>query len=412
MIRSAVGLLALTAIAWLLSENRRAVVAQGVVAALAIQLLLGLVLFKLPGAGLLFLLLDRAVAAVQSATLAGTGFVFGYVGGGPLPFAETNPGASFILAFQALPLVLIISALSALLFYWGILPRIVRGFAWVLRKTLAIGGALGVAVSSNVFFGMIESPLLIRPYLPSLTRSELFTMMTCGMATIAGTVMVIYATFLKGIVPDPIGQLLTASIISAPAGIMVGRLMVPETAEPTAGDITPPEEYRGAMDAIAKGTMDGVQLLIAIIAMLIVLVALVALVNFMLAALPDWGGAPVTLQRLLGIPLAPVAWLMGVPWEQAGTAGSLLGTKVVLNEFLAYLDLAHLPQGALDDRSKLIMTFALCGFANFGSLGILIGGLGTMAPSRRGEVAALGLRTIVSGSLASCMTGCIAGMMG
>jgi concentrative nucleoside transporter, CNT family len=412
MIQSAFGLLALTAIAWLLSENRRGVALRGVAAGLAVQLALGLVLFKLPGSRLLFLLLDRAIAALQGATLAGTGFVFGYLGGGALPFAETHPGASFILAFQALPLVLVISALSAVLFHWGVLPRIVRAFSWALRKTLAIGGALGVAVSSNVFLGMIESPLLIRPYLASLTRSELFTMMICGMATIAGTVMVIYATFLAGVVPDPIAQLLTASIISAPAGIMVARLMLPESGEPTVGEVTPPDDYRGTMDAIAKGTMDGVQLLIAIIAMLIVLVALVALLNHMLAILPEWGGAPVTLQRLLGFVLSPVAWLMGVPWDQAGVAGSLLGTKIVLNEFLAYLDLSHLPSGALDARSKLIMTFALCGFANFGSLGILIGGIGTMAPSRRGEVAALGLRAIFAGSLATCMTGCVAGILG
>ncbi len=412
MIQSAFGLLALTAIAWLSSENRRGVALKGVAAGLAVQLALGLVLFKLPGSRLLFLLLDRAIAALQDATLAGTGFVFGYLGGAALPFAETHPGASFILAFQALPLVLVMSALSAVLFHWGVLPRIVKAFSWALRKTLAIGGALGVAVSSNVFLGMIELPLLIRPYLASLTRSELFTMMTCGMATIAGTVMVIYATFLAGVVPDPIGQLLTASIISAPAGIMVARLMLPESGEPTAGEVTPPDDYRGTMDAIAKGTMDGVQLLIAIIAMLVVLVALVALLNHILAILPAWGGAPVTLQRLLGFALSPVAWLMGVPWDQAGVAGSLLGTKIVLNEFLAYLDLSHLPSGALDARSKLIMTFALCGFANFGSLGILIGGIGTMAPSRRGEVAALGLRAIFAGSLATCMTGCVAGILG
>jgi len=384
---------------------------RGTVVGLAAQLGLALFLVKLPGTQTIFRLLERAVEALQEATAAGTGFVFGYVGGAAPPFALVRPGASFILAFQALPLVLVIAALSALFFYWRILPLVVRGFAWLLRRTLSIGGALGVVVSANVFLGMIESPLLIRPYLAQLTRSELFTMMTCGMAMIAGTVMVIYATILKGVVPDPIGQLLSASLISAPAGITVARLMVPETVETTAGEIAPPVEYKSAMDAIAHGTADGIRLLINIIALLIVLVALVALANKLLALFPAVGSAPVTLQRVLGTVMAPVAWLMGVPWAEAETAGALLGTKVVLNEFLAYLDLAQLPASALGERSRLIMTFALCGFANFGSLGILIGGLGSLAPTRRAEVVELGLRSIVSGTLTSCMTGAVIGIL-
>ncbi len=411
MAQSALGLASFTIIAWLLSENRRRISLKGTAAGLAVQLAVAVLLVKLPASQSAFLLLNRAVSALQEATAAGTGFVFGYLGGAPLPFAETRPGAAFILAFQALPLVLVISALSALLFYWRILPFVVRGFAWALRKTLRLGGALGVVVSSNVFLGMIEAPLLIRPYLAQLTRSELFTMMSCGMAMIAGTVMVVYATVLKGVVPDPIGQLLTASLISAPASITVARLMLPESGEPTAGEVTPPAEYQSAIDAIARGTADGIRLLVNIIALLIVLVALVALVNKLLGLLPVGGMAPLTLQALLGIIMAPAAWLMGVPWHEAGTAGALLGTKIVLNEFLAYLDLAALPADALGARSKLILTFALCGFANFGSLGIMIGGLGSLAPVRRAEVVALGPRAIVSGTLASCMTGAVIGIL-
>jgi len=405
------GLGALTLLAWLLSENRCRVSIKGIAACLAMQLALGALLIGLPGARYLFLLLNRGVTALQDSTAAGTQFVFGYLGGGALPFAETRPGSSFILAFQALPLVLVISALSALLFHWRILPAIVRSFAWALRKTLSVGGAVGVVVSSTIFLGMVESPLLIRPYLARLTRSELFTTMTCGMSMIAGTVMVVYATFLKGVVPDPIGQLLTASIISAPASIMVARLMVPETGEATAGEATPPAEYRSSMDAIARGTGDGIQLLINIIAMLIVLVALVALVNKLLGILPDWHGSAITLERTLGYLMAPIAWLMGIPWSEAGTAGALLGTKIVLNEFLAYLNLAGLPAEALAPRSKFIMTYALCGFANFGSLGIMIGGLGTLAPTRRQEVVELGMRSIVSGTITTCMTGTVAGLL-
>jgi CNT family concentrative nucleoside transporter len=351
------------------------------------------------------------VTALQNATLAGTSFVFGYIGGGPAPFVVAHPEASFILAFQALPFLLVVSALSALMFHWRILPAVVRGFAFVLRKSLRIGGALGVVVSSNIFLGMIEAPLLIRPYIASLTRSELFVLMTCGMAMIAGSVMIVYAAFLQGIVPNPIGQLLTASLISAPASITVGRLMVPETSEPTAGDVVPPDEYRGNMDAIAKGTVDGLHLILAIVPMLIVLIAIVALVNGMLGFLPHLSEEPLTLQRLFGFVLSPVAWLMGVPWDQAGVAGGLLGTKTVLNEFIAYLDFTRLPSGLLDAHSKMIMTFALCSFANFGSVGIMIGGLGTLAPSRRTEVVELGLRSLVSGTIASCMTGATAGLL-
>lgn len=409
--QSAFGLLVLAACAWLVSENRRRVDLRTVLPALALQLALAALLYKLPASQDVFRVLNRGVDALQDATRAGTGFVFGYLGGAPLPFAETRPGAGFVLAFQALPLVLVISALSALLFHWRVLPAIVRGFAFVLRRTLGVGGALGVMISSNIFLGMIESPLLIRPYLAELTRSELFVMMTCGMSMIAGTVMVVYAAILHGVVPDPIGQLLTASIVSAPASVLVARLMVPETGPATAGDVTPPAHYRNSMDAIARGTADGVQLLIAIVAMLIVLVALVALVNHALALLPAWGAAPVTLQRLLGFIMAPVAWLMGVPWAEAGTAGGLLGTKIVLNEFLAYLDLASLPPGSLSPRSNLIMTYALCSFANFGSLGIMIGGLGTLAPTRRDEIVAFGLRAILAGTIASCMTGAAIGIM-
>ena len=411
MLQGALGFLTFAAIAWAVSENRRAVDFKAVAAGLAAQLVMGLVLMRVPGMAGIFAVLDKLVVALQKATLAGTGFVFGYVGGGPAPFVAAHPESSLVLAFQSLPLILVIGALSALFFYWRILPRIVQGFAFALRRTLGVGGALGVVVSSNVFLGMIESSLLIRPYFTQLTRSELFVLMTCGMSMIAGTVMVVYATFLDGIVANPLGQLLTASLISAPAAITIGRIMVPETEKATAGDVNPPDEYRSAMDAIAKGTQDGLHLLLAIVPMLIVLVALVALVNQGLGFLPAWDGAPITLQRLAGFAMAPVAWLMGVPWSDAQVAGGLLGTKLVLNEFVAYVDLSKLPADALAPKSRIVMTFALCSFANFGSLGILIGGVATLAPQRRAEVASLGPRAILAGTIASSMTGAVAGML-
>jgi CNT family concentrative nucleoside transporter len=263
----------------------------------------------------------------------------------------------------------------------------------------------------NIFVGMIEAPLFIRPYLANMTRSELFTIMTCGMATIAGTVMVLYASILGNTIPDVMGHILTASIISVPAAVTVAKLMVPETGDLTSGELVPPQKATSSMDAVTKGTLQGVELLINIIAMLVVLVALVFLANAVLGLLPDFGARPVTLQRVLGYVMAPVVWLMGVPWQEATTAGALMGTKTILNELLAYLDMSRLPPGALSPRSMLIMTYAMCGFANPGSLGIMIGGMGTMAPARRDEIVALGLRSIIAGTLATCMTGAVVGII-
>ena len=410
--QSLIGLIAFAAFAWLLSENRRRVPVKVIVAGVAIQFLVGIVLLKIPVFKEMFLFLNRLVLYLEESTRAGTGFVFGYLGGGELPFDEKFPGAGFILAFRALPLVVVMSALSALLFYWRVLPLVVRGFSWLLRKTMAIGGAEGLAVSANVFVGMVEAPLFVRPYLNSMTRSELFTLMTTGMATIAGTVMVLYASILSGKIPDVMGHILTASIISVPAAVTVAKIMVPETGSPTAGEMTPAQQATSSMDAVTQGTLQGVKLLINIVAMLIVLVALVHLANLLLGLVPQWGGRPVSLQRIFGMIMAPVVWLMGIPWHEAPTAGALMGTKTILNELLAYLELSRLPEGSLNPRSLLILTYAMCGFANPGSLGIMIGGLGTMAPERRDEIVSLGLRSIVAGTLATCMTGAVVGIVG
>ena len=412
IIQSIAGLLVFAGIAWCLSENRRRVSLLIPLVGIVIQLALGLILLKLSVFREFFLLLNRFVLSLQAATNEGTSFVFGYLGGGALPFKESFPGASFILAFRALPLVLLMSALSALLFYWKVLPFVVRAFSWALQKTMRVGGAEGLGVSANIFVGMVESPLFIRPYLKDMTRSEIFTLMTCGMATIAGTVLVLYASILSDKIPDVMGHILTASIISVPAAVTISKIMVPETGTPTGGQLTAAEPASSSMDAITKGTLQGIELLLNIIAMLVVLVALVYLVNLMFGLLPDIGGAPLTLQRILGMVMAPIVWLMGVPWSEAFTAGALMGTKTILNELLAYIDLSRLSPDALSPRSLLIMTYAMCGFANPGSLGIMIGGLGTMAPGRRSEIVALGLRSIVAGTLATCMTGAVVGIIG
>ncbi len=411
ILQGAAGVLTFLLVAWLVGENRRQVSLGLVAAGVAAQLIIGLVLLKVPVFRQLFLIVNDAFMVLTAATTAGTAFVFGYLGGADLPFSESYPGAAFILAFRALPLVLVVSALSALLFHWRVLPLVVRGFSWCLRKTLHLGGAEGLGVSANVFVGMVEAPLLVRPYLEKITRSELFTLMTAGMATIAGTVMALYASILSDAIPDVMGHLLSASIISVPAAVTVAKVMIPETGAPTNKVPTVASTDAGSMDAVTRGTVQGVELLINIVAMLIVLVALVHLVNLMLAMLPDAWGYPVTLQRILGQVMAPVAWLMGVPWAEAPVAGSLMGIKTVLNELIAYLELSRLAPGTLSERSVLIMTYAMCGFANPGSLGIMIGGLGTMAPGRRGEIAELGLRSIAAGTLATCMTGAVVGMI-
>ncbi|MGB5082972.1 MAG: nucleoside transporter C-terminal domain-containing protein [Burkholderiales bacterium] len=405
---SLLGFFLLHAIAWMLSEDRRTVAWRPVAGGMALTLGLGVVLLKAPQAKTVFLALNEAMSA---ATRDGTAFVFGFLGGGPLPFAETYPGASFVLAFRALPLVLVVSALSTLLFHWRVLPWIVKAFSLLLQRTMGVGGAIGLSSAANVFVGMVEAPLVVKPYIRNMNRSELFVLMSCGMATVAGTVMALYASILARAIPDALGHILIASIVSTPAAIAVAVLMVPSREGVTEGALVAPRSASSSMDAVTRGTVDGVQLLVNVVAMLVVLVALVSLANQVLALLPEVAGAPITLQRLLGIALAPLVWIMGIPWAEASTAGALMGTKTVLNELLAYVDLARLPEGALSPRSRLMMTYALCGFANFGSLGIMIGGLATMVPERRDEIVSLGGKTIVSGTLATCISGSVVGVL-
>lgn len=381
-------------------------------AGIGTQILLAVLLLKFPPVKGLFLALNDLVLALQTATEAGTRFVFGYLGGGDTPFEALYPHNDFVLAFRALPLLLVISALSALLFHWRILPAMVKGFAWALRKTLGIGGALGLGAAANIFMGMTEAPLLIRPYLKTMSRSALFGLMTCGMATIAGTVMVLYANIIGTLIEDAMGHILTASLISAPAALTIAGMLVPQaTDEIAAAPAELPRQYRSTMDAITRGTLDAIPLFLNIIAMLIVLVALVTIANQILGLLPSVAGEPLSMQRILGWLMAPVVWLIGIPWAEAQTAGSLMGIKTVLNELLAYLELSRLPEGALSERSQLIMTYAMCGFANFGSLGIMIGSLGALAPERRTEIVTLGLKSILAGTMATLMTGAIVGAL-
>jgi CNT family concentrative nucleoside transporter len=412
-LQSAFGIIALLAIAWAVSENRRAVSLRQAAIGLTVTLVTAVILIKLPFVTRAFGVINDAVGAIASATRAGTSFVFGYLGGGPLPFDPKTPGSDFILALQALPIVLVMSVLTTLLFYWRVLPPIVRGMAWLLERTLGVGGAVGLSTAANIFLGMVEAPLFVRPYLAQMTRSELFLVMTGGMAGIAGTVLVLYATLLAPLIPDAAAHFVIASVLGAPAAILVSLIMVPEKSDRRTGGALDDVNLQasGTMDAIVKGTTAGLELLLNIIAMLIVLVALVHLLNAILGLLPNIAGAPISLQRMLGLVMAPVCWLMGLPWPQAVTAGSLMGTKTVLNELIAYVDFSKLAPDTLDARSRLIMLYAMCGFANFGSLGIMIAGLGTMAPERREEINALGVKSIVSGTLTTCLMGAIVGVL-
>jgi CNT family concentrative nucleoside transporter len=411
-VQGLIGMAGLCAIAWGISENRRGVPWRMAALALALTVAMALIMLKLPPVRVLVTHLNEALMALERATTAGTSFVFGYLGGGTLPFNELAPGSSFVLAFKALPLVIVVSALSALLFYWRVLPLIVGAMSRLLERTLGIGGAVGVSTAANVFLGTVEAPLVIKPYLSRVSRGELFMIMTCGMASTAGTVMALYASVVGRIVPDAIGHILVVSFISAPAALLIAALMVPPEGEMTAGSLANLRLADSSMDAVTQGTMEGVSLLINIVAMLIVLAALVSLANQVLGLLPlTVDGGPLTLQRMLGWILAPLAWLSGIPWSEAQAAGSLIGTKAVLNELIAYIEMSKLPPGTLSAKSQTVMVYVLCGFANLSSLGIIIGGMSTLVPERRREIISLGMKSIVSGTLATCLCGALVSMI-
>ena len=404
------GIAVLIGAAWLLSEARSEVRWRVTFIGLVMQLVLAFLLLKVPllSEGLLYI--NVLVTAVENATRAGTTFVFGYLGGGEVPFGVDAEGALYIFAFRVLPQILVFSVLVALLWYWRILPVVVRGFGWVLRRSLGVGGAVGTAGAASVFLGMVEAPLVVRAYLGSMTRSEMFTLMTCGMATVAGSIMVLYASVLRDVIDGALGHVLVASVINVIGAVFISRIMIPVGEETESLDTADTLSYSSTMDAITRGTFDGLRLVANVGAMLIVLVSLVALANQALTAVEVWG-APLTLERMMGWVFSPVAWLIGVPWAEAQVAGGLLGTKLVLNELVAYLQLAALDPSQLSDSTRLILTYAICGFANFGSLGIMLGGLSTLVPERRSELLNIGPKTLISGMIVTCNTGAIVGLI-
>jgi CNT family concentrative nucleoside transporter len=411
-LQSLLGLVVIVAVCWALSENRRAFPWRLTLGAIAVQAGLVLALFAVPGSEGVLRAITGAVDGLALATNRGTQFVFGYLAGGDQPYVVSNQPALFTFAFQVLPLILVISALSALLWHWKILKWITHGFGILFQRAMGLGGASALAVAANIFLGMIESPIVIRAYLDKLTRSELFLMMVVGLATVAGSTMVAYAAILAPVLPDAAGHVLVASIVSAPAGILLARILIPETAGQGGAhaDYGSALKYDSAIDAIVKGTADGLMVVLNISAVLIVFVALVALVNVMLGGFWLFGDH-VTVERVLGWLFMPVAWLTGVSWDEAGKAGWLLGVKLTLTEFVAFIELGKVPAAEMSERTRMLMTYALCGFANIGSVGITVTGLSVLMPERREEVLGMVWKALFAGFLATLMTASVVGAL-
>ncbi len=379
------------------------------------QIVIALAVLHVPFMRAVFTALTDAVFALQSATSEGTKFLFGYLAGGDSPFAVEKPQNTVLIAFQMLPVILVLSALVRLLYHWGVFQKVVAGFAFLLRRGLGISGPLATVSAASIFLGTVEAPLMIRPYLARMSRGHLFATMVVTMSTVAGSVLAIYASVLAPILPGSAGHLLAASAMNIPGALMLARLAVPEGYEDSdpsqAAEMVLDDAPASSMDAITQGTIDGLRLMTTVGAMLIVVVALVALVNAILAAIVGPFGLSVTLQGLLGVVMAPLAWIIGIPWEEAGTAGSLLGQKLVLNEFLAYFELAKQTSGALSERSRLILTYALCGFANLASMGIMIGGFSAMVPTRRAEIVSLAPKAVIIGFLVTLLSAALVGLI-
>ncbi len=413
--QSLLGVVMIIALCWAMSEARGRFPWRLAVGAVAVQGALVLLLFGLPASRAVLSGAGYAVDGLAASTQAGVTFVFGFLaGGGGQPYAVNNPSALFVFAFHVLPVILVICALSALLWHWRILRWITQAFGLVFERTMGLRGAPALATAATVFMGQVEGPIFIRGYLSSLSRSELFLLLTVGMSCVSGSTVVAYATILKGAIPNAAAHVLTASLISAPAGVLLARILSPRdpVAEgPSARDPGAAKAYESSIDALMKGTHDGLQIVLAVAATLVVFVSLIAMVDGLLGLIPHGAGAPLSVERILGVVFAPLAWLMGIPWREAPTAGSLLGAKLVLTEFTAFINLSHLGAAEISERSRVIMTYALCGFANIASVGINVAGYSILIPERRGEVMGMVWKAMMAGFLATCMTASVVGAL-
>ncbi|NQT15144.1 MAG: NupC/NupG family nucleoside CNT transporter [Planctomycetes bacterium] len=401
---SFLGLVTMLFLAWLISENRRRMNFRLIVSGVAFQVALAVLLLATPLKGTVFDFVDAMMSGLIHCSDQGAEFVFG------------ESFRDHYIAFSVMPTVIFFSSLTAVLFYLGILQWVVKGMARMMVWVMDVSGAESLSAAANVFVGMTTAPLVVRPYLPSMTRSELMAMMTGGMATVAGGTMVAYVGMAKaaGYPAEKLaGHLMVASLISAPASLVIAKIMVPETEDsPTKGSVKVdiPRTDANVLDAACRGAAEGLKLVLNIVAMLIAFIALVHLVNWVLSPLPHLAGEPLTLQRGLGWVSAPLVWIMGVEWKDAHTVGILIGEKTIFNEFVAYQSLMQY-KDVLSERSFTIATYALCGFANFGSIAVTIGGISGLAPDRRRDFAKYGFRAMIGGSLAAFMTASIAGML-
>ncbi|HVM99821.1 MAG TPA: nucleoside transporter C-terminal domain-containing protein [Caulobacteraceae bacterium] len=413
--QSLVGVVVTMAICWALSERRSAFPWKLALGALAVQAGLVLLLFGLPAARGVLAGAGTVVDGLAGSTQAGVAFVFGFLAGGKAqPYGVTDAGSLFVFAFRVLPVILVICALSALLWHWRILKWIIQGFGALFERTMGLRGPPALATAATVFMGQVEGPIFIRSYLPALSRSELFLLLSVGMSCVSGSTMIAYATILKDVLPNAAAHVLTASVISAPAGVLLARIMVPrDAAAETGGEVSLAADamYESSIDALIKGIGVGLEICLKIAATLIVFVSLVAMVDGALGLLMPVGGAPLSVERILGVAFSPLAWCLGVPWKEAQAAGSLLGVKLMLTEFTAFIDLAKLGTAAISERTRIIMTYALCGFANVASVGINVAGYSILAPSRHKEVMGMVWKAMLVGFLATCMTASVVGVL-
>ena len=412
-LQALLGIVVILFVCWLVSEDKKRFPFFLTLGAIAVQVGLILALFAIPNSHIVLDAISGAVGALSQATKSGTQFVFGYLGGGDQPYVVNNDRALFVFAMQVLPLVLVISALSALLWHIGILKWIIRGFGLIFEKTIGLGGASSLGVASNIFVGNVESLIIIRAYIDKLTRSEVFIMMVVGMANVAGSTMVAYVLILQNVLPNAAGHVLAAAIVSSPAGVLLARIMVPEKADRVQEkiDYNSSLKYDSAIDAISKGTSDGLMVVMNIAAILVVMISLVALVNMILAGVPSFDDQPLSLERLLGFIFTPLAWLIGIPWQEAAVGGNFLGTKMVLTEFVTFLRLAEVPVADMTPRTRIILTYAVCGFANIGSVGISVAGFSALMPQRRAEILSLIWKALMAGFLATCLSAAVVGAL-
>jgi len=410
-----IGFIGLVCIAIPFSQNKSAINYRHILIAIIFQLLLAFALIKIPFIVQIFAYLSDGVTALQAATQEGSEFVFGYLSNTTTaPFENSSTGNSIIFAFQILPLIIVISSLSALLWFWNILPLIIRAISRVFEKLFNIGGPIGLGATANIIMGQVEAPLLIRPYLSKMSKKELLILMTAGMSTVSGSIMIALVSMLQPQFPEVnlIQHLVSASILSIPAAIMYANIMMPSSEEVTNfdGDAVP-KIYDSSMDAVTRGTRDGLEICLNVGAILIAFIALVSLLNSILGIVGGWVGfSNLSLQLILGYIFFPIVWLMGVPFEETLASAELLGLKTALNEFVAYGALANIDPGVLSDRSKLITLYGLCGFANFSSIGILVSGIGAMAPERKNDLIKVSIKALIGATLASCMTGLVIGI--